>query len=173
MNKDKILNKIGKMMDKANITEEDLAQFLSPDDTETPETEVEQPKGDPVQDAESPESIESDKDEGEAVAEDEAPEGEAKEEPKTSSEAVPEAKHEEEIKEEEKPSGDYEALKELVDGYKAEIDSLRSALAKAGVLEEVAIKDKKVGVGVTSTPNLKRQEEGLNATLAKLNRGRN
>lgn len=173
MNKEKILNKIGKMMDKANITEEDLAQFLSPEDAETPEPEVEQPKGETAQDAENPESVESNEAEGKAVAEDETPEGKTEEEPKTSSEAVPEAKPEEETKAEEKPSGDYEALKTLVDGYKAEIDSLRSALAKAGVLEEVAIKDKKVGVGVTSTPNLKRQEEGLNATLAKLNRGRN
>ena len=171
MNKDKILTKIGKMMDKANITEEDLAQFLSPEEAETPNPEPEQPKAE-IAEADKPESVESETEEGKTEPEEKETEGEAEEEPKTSSEAVPEAKPEEK-KEEVKPSGDYEALKTLVDGYKAEIDSLRNALAKAGVLEEVAVKDKKVGVGVTSTPNLKKQEAGLEATLAKLNKGRN
>ena len=171
MNKEKILNKIGKMMDKANITEEDLAQFLSPEEAETPNTETEQPKAENAE-ADKPESVESEMVEGESAPEEKETEDQTKEEPKTSSEAVPEETSEEE-KEEVKPNGDYESLKSLVDGYKAEIDSLRTALAKAGVLEEVAIKDKKVGVGVSSAPNLKKQESGLEATLAKLNRGRN
>ena len=168
MNKEKILNKIGALIDKADLTEEDLAKFFANDETtETTEAKVEQPEAEAVE-TDKAEDKESDKAEVETAPEDEKPEAEAKEEPKSSSEAVPEVKAEE-------PTNyvTRDEMTKLIEGYKAEVDSLRDTLKKAKVLEQVSIKDEKqVGYGTTSTPNLQHGESGLEATLAKLNRGR-
>lgn len=168
MNKEKILNKIGALIDKAELTEEDLAKFFAPDGEPKPnEPESEQPKEDPVE-TEQPESDESDKGE-EGKPEEEKPSDEPKEEPKPSSEAVPEAKPEEACEN----HVTKDEVVQLIEGYKAEIESLKEVLRKAGVLEDVSIKgSKQVGVGVTSAPNLQRGEGGIEETIAKLNRGR-
>ena len=167
MNKEKILNKIGALIDKADLTEEDLVKlFQNDEEPNAPETEPEQPTPNPE------EAGKAEGDESEKVKED-APEDEKatedpKEEPKPSSEAVPEEKPE--------AAEDHvtkDEVMQLIEGYKSEIDSLRQALEKAGVLAQVSTKDtKQVGVGTTSTPNLTKQESTFEDTLAKLNRGR-
>lgn len=174
MNKEKILKKIGGLIDKANLSEEDLATLWTDDETAKPVTETEQPKEDTAK-AEQPKDEESGKEDGETAPVDEAPKDEAKDEPKPSSEAVADDKPEgkEPIVETPK-SNDNDEIKKLIEGYKAEIDSLREALTKAGVLEQVSVKDtKQVGVGTsTSTPNLKRETETLDDVFAQMNKGR-
>lgn len=167
MNKEKILNKIGALIDKAELTEDDLARFFQNDEEPKPtETETEEPK----QNTEEvkAEGEDNGKVEEEVAPEEGKPEGETKEEPKTSSEAVPEETPE--------TANDHvtkDEVMKLIEGYKAEVDSLRQALEKANVLQQVATKGtKQVGVGTTSTPNLKKQESTMDDTLAKLNRGR-
>lgn len=168
MNKEKILNKIGALIDKAELTEEDLARFFQNDEEPNPtEAEAEQPKPNP-EEAEQAESVESDKVTEDVPHEEEKATEEPKEEPKTSSEAVPEEKPE---VADDRVSKD-EVMK-LIEGYKAEVESLRQTLEKAGVLTQVSTKEtKQVGVGTTSTPNLAKQESTFDDTLAKLNRGR-
>ena len=175
MNKEKILKKIGGLIDKANLSEEDLATLWADDETAKPVTEAEQPKEDTAVKAEQPKDVESGKEDGKPVSEDEAPKDEAKDEPKPSSEAVVDDKPEGKEPVAEAPkSNDNDEIKKLIEGYKAEIDSLREALTKAGVLEQVSVKDtKQVGVGTsTSTPNLKRETETLDDVFAQMNKGR-
>lgn len=170
MNKEKILNKIGSLIDKADLTEEDLAKFFTEDEVaETPTDESEQLKPKDETKAEEAESVESAKDEGEATEDkEEVAKDETTEQPKTSSEAVAEEKPLETI-----DNGNIDELKKLIEGYKAEVDSLRKVLEEANVLTKVTTKDtKQVGYGTTSTPNLQRGEGGLDDTIAKLNRGR-
>jgi 6-pyruvoyl-tetrahydropterin synthase len=167
MNKEKILNKIGALIDKAELTEDDLAKFFQEEEApKAPETESEQPKEEVAQEETETADVESAKEEGETAPEDEKAEVKAEDEPKTSSEAVPETEAE----------ADTHITKDevikLIEGYKAEIDSLKEVLRKAGVLENVAIKDKQVGYGTASPDNLKRDKVGMEATLAKLNKGR-
>jgi hypothetical protein len=168
MNKEKILNKIGALIDKAELTEEDLAKFFQNDEEPKPtETETEEPKPN-TEEAVKAESEDGGKVEEEVAPEDEKPEGETEEEPKTSSEAVPEETPE--------TANDHvtkDEVMKLIEGYKAEVDSLRQALEKANVLQQVTTKGtKQVGVGTTSTSNLKKQESTMDDTIAKLNRGR-
>lgn len=162
MNKEKILNKIGSLIDKAELTEEDLAKFFKEDEEpKTPETAPVEPKAEDTQDEVKADGVESKEEEGEAepVKEDEKPEEPETEEPKPSSEAVPEVEPKEEH------SAEIEALS-------AKIDSLMKVLEQAGVLEHVAVKNKQVGVGTASAPNYDREGGNLDDTLAKLNRGR-
>lgn len=168
MNKEKILNKIGALIDKAELTEDDLARFFQNDEEPKPtETETEEPKPN-TEEAVKAESEDGGKVEGEVAPKDEKPEGETEEEPKTSSEAVPEETPE--------TANDHvtkDEVMKLIEGYKAEVDSLRQALEKANVLQQVTTKGtKQVGVGTTSTPNLAKQESTMDDTIAKLNRGR-
>lgn len=168
MNKEKILNKIGALIDKAELTEEDLARFFQNDEEPKPtETETEEPKPN------TEEAVKAEGEDGGKVEEEVAPEGEkpadeTEEEPKPSSEAVPEETPE--------TASDHvtkDEVMKLIEGYKAEVDSLRQALEKANVLQQVTTKGtKQVGVGTTSTPNLAKQESTMDDTLAKLNRGR-
>ncbi len=167
MNKEKILNKIGALIDKAELTEEDLAKFFQADEEpNAPATEPEQPTPNPEEagKAEGGESEEV----KEGAPEEEKPTEDPKEEPKPSSEAVPE-----ETTEVAEDRVTKDEVMKLIEGYKSEIDSLRQALEKAGVLTQVSTKDtKQVGVGTTSTPNLTKQDTTFEDTLAKLNRGR-
>lgn len=176
MNKEKILNKIGALIDKADLTEEDLAKLFQNDEepkaepTESEQPKEEAPKGEQSDDGESAK-------ESEAKAEDD---GKA-EEPKEADEKPldgEEAQTETTAKHEEHCEANYETLVEkfdklekIVQGLSAENLSLRNALKEANVLEEVD-GSKEVGLSSSITPNLSRDGGDLASTLAKLNRGR-
>lgn len=171
MNKEKLLNKIGSLIDKGGFTEEELTALFHDDGEAVAPKAPEQPEG---EDKEvKPEDVESEPKEAEKP-EEEKPEGVENEEHKPSSEAVPE----EAPKAEEKPveaqpewEERFNELASKIDGLTRENESLREALKKAKVLEDVN-PDKQVGVGTSASPNLEREGSDLSATLEKLNRGR-
>lgn len=170
MNKEKLLNKIGSLIDKGGFTEEELTALFHDDEKAVaPEADA-QPEG---EDKEvKPEGDESEAEETEKPVE-EKPE-EPEEELKPSKE---EAVSKEAPKAEEKPvetpewETKFNELASKIEGLSRENESLREALKKAKVLEE-ANPDKQVGYGTSASPNLGREGSDLADTLAKLNRGR-
>lgn len=169
MNKERLLSKIGSLIDKGGFTEEELTALfhdegdVAPKAPEQPEGEVEEAK---------PEDAESEPQGAEEP--EEKPEGDKDEEPKPVKEtAVPAEEPKAEDKPEERPAWEaqFNELASKIEGLSKENESLREALRKAKVLED-APQDKQVGYGTSATPNLGREETDLSATLAKLNRGR-
>ena len=170
MNKEKLLNKIGSLIDKGGFTEEELTALFHDDEKAVAPAADAQPEG---EDKEvKPEGDESEAEETEKPVE-EKPE-EPEEELKPSKE---EAVSEEAPKVEEKPvetpewETKFNELASKIEGLSRENESLREALKKAKVLEE-ANPDKQVGYGTSASPNLGREGSDLADTLAKLNRGR-
>lgn len=172
-NKERIINKIGKLVEKANLTEEDLAFFFANDDEEAKGSGDgnEQPKAE-AQDGKKPESVES-----EPVKTDEEPKAEPEEgkgdvEEPEAGQAVPEAKADEgEGKSYQAITDRLEALSKALEGLAAENQSLKQALKEANVLE-VKGKEMPVGVDNSSAPDTKKDYEDLQSAIAMLNKGR-
>lgn len=170
MNKEKLLSKIGSLIDKGGFSEEELTALFH-DEGDVAKKDGEQPEG-KVGEA-KPEDKESAP--GSAQDPEEKPEGEAEGEPKPVKEtAVPPEEPKEEGKPAEEPpawEAQFNDLASKIEALSKENESLRDALRKAKVLED-APEGKQVGYGTSATPNLGREETDLSATLAKLNRGR-
>lgn len=172
MNKEKLLSKIGNLIDKGGLTEDDLAIFFQDDEKAVAPEEPEQSEGEKAVTAE-PEGEESEREEAEKPVE-ETPEEPKEEERKPEETAVPEEAPKEEAKPVEAPEweGKFNELASKIEGLSKENESLREALRKAKVLEDVN-QDRQVGYGTSASPNLGREGSDLSDTLAKLNRGRN
>lgn len=171
MNKEKLLNKIGSLIDKGGFTEEELTALFHDDEKEAVAPEA--PAQSEGEDKEvKPEGEEGGSEEAENPVEEkpEEPEGEPK---PSKEEAVPEEAPKAEEKPVETPEWEtkFNELASKIEGLSRENESLREALKKAKVLEE-ANPDKQVGYGTSASPNLGREGSDLSDTLAKLNRGR-
>lgn len=168
MNKEKLLNKIGTLIDKGGFTEEELSALFHDDEAVAPK-EPEQPEG---EDKEvKPDDVESEPKEAEKPV-DEEPKEPKEEEHKPEDTAVPdEAPKVEEKKEAPEWEARFNELSSKIEGLSKENESLRNALRKAKVLEDVN-PDSQVGYGTSASPNLGREGTDLSDTLDKLNRGR-
>ena len=173
-NKERIIRKIGALVEKANLTEEDLAFFFANDDEGAKGSGDgnEQPKAE-AQEGEKPESVES-----EPVKTDEDPEvkptedGKGDEEKPEAGQAVPEAKADEGEENSYQAITDrLEALSKALEALAAENHSLKQALKEANVLE-VKGNEMPVGVDKSSAPDTKKDYEDLQSVIAMLNKGR-
>lgn len=184
-NKERFLAKIGKLIEKGNVTEEELASFFANDDQtdETQGTETPNAKqGNEKAQAEVEPSAEGEEGKpGKEEAEAETPKAEevptaqennVAQEPTPTPEATVEAKSPNNPVSMEALMTKVESLSQAFEGMSRENEALRKALKEANVLcDQTPDKDNPIGLDGSSAPS-KAQDEDTTNVLAKLNRGR-
>ena len=173
-NKEKILSKIGKLIDKAGIKEEELSFFFQPEDEE-PTTEEATETGEAENAQAEVGGSEGTAEESEAKTEETHEEALPEEGKDPSEEPHPEAQGEIEHKEE---PGSIEAILAKLDDMAKSIEAvtkenadLKNALKEANVLSAPKDEKQDIGINSTSAPSVG-ESEGLAEALARANRGR-
>lgn len=182
-NKEKFLSKIGKLIEKGGISEDELATFFAPDEDEAPmegKAEKAQPmdenaqaevaegakgkEAEPTENAPTPTATEA------PVAEGKTPEAGGAPTPVTP-EATLEAGTPENAVSMEAVMTKIESLSKALDGMAKENEALRTALRDANVLRDKTDEGQDIGLSGSSAPSVG-TNEGIARTLDKLNRGR-
>lgn len=182
-NKEKFLSKIGKLIEKGGISEDELATFFAPDEDEAPmegKAENAQPmdenaqaevaegakgqEAEPTEQATAPTATEA------PVADGKTPEAGGAEAPVTP-EATLEAGKPENAVSMEAVMTKIESLSKALEGMAKENDALRTALKDANVLRDKTDEGQDIGLSGSSAPSVG-IDEGMAKTLDKLNRGR-
>lgn len=182
-NKEKFLSKIGKLIEKGGISEDELATFFAPDEDEAPmegkaenaQPMDENPQGkvaegakgeqaEPTENAPTPTATEA------PVADGKTPEEGGAEAPVTP-EATLEAGTPENAVSMEAVMTKIESLSKALEGMAKENDALRTALKDANVLRDKTDEGQDIGLSGSSAPSVG-TNEGIARTLDKLNRGR-
>lgn len=182
-NKEKFLSKIGKLIEKGGISEDELATFFAPDEDEAPmegKAENAQPmdenaqakvaegakgkEAEPTENAKTPTATEA------PVAEGKTPEEGGAPTPVTP-EATIEAGTPDNAVSMEAVMTKIESLSKALDGMAKENEALRTALRDANVLRDRTDENQEFGLSGSSAPS-NGCDEGMASTLDKLNRGR-
>ena len=182
-NKEKFLSKIGKLIEKGGISEDELATFFAPEEDEAPmegKAEKAQPtdenaqaevaEGDKGQEAEPTEKATAPTATEEPVAEGKTPEDGGAPTPVTP-EATMEAGTPDNAVSMEAVMTKIESLSKALDGMAKENEALRTALKEANVLRDRTDESQEIGLSGSSAPSIG-GDTGLLSTLDKLNRGR-
>ena len=157
-NKEKFLSKIGKLIEKGGISEDELATFFAPDEDEAP-MEGKAEKAQPLDENAQAE-----------VAEGKTPEAGGAPTPVTP-EATMEAGTPDNAVSMEAVMTKIESLSKALDGMAKENEALRTALRDANVLRDRTDENQGFGLSGSSAPS-NGCDEGMASTLDKLNRGR-
>ena len=179
-NKERFLSKIGKLIEKGGVTEEELASFFQPDEPEAQAEGAEAPKEEP-----KVENAQAEVAEGDESPKGEPSEAEAKQEqPQTAQdnnvaqteaplpEATAEAKTPENPVSMDSMMERLDSLAKAVEGLSRENEALRKALKEANVLcDQTPDQSNPIGLDGNATPS-KADGEDNASVLAKLNRGR-
>lgn len=181
-NKERFLTKIGKLIEKGNVTEEELASFFAPDEP------IEEPKG-----AETPKAEQADeKPQGEVAASEDGKEGEPSEPQAEPKAEEPQTAQENNVAQAPIPTPEgtaeagtpnnsismeammqkIESMSQAIEGMSRENESLRKALKEANVLcDNTPDAGNPIGLDGNSAPSKGQDEDTMNV-LARLNRGR-
>lgn len=185
MNNEKTLAKIGKLIDKGNITKEDIEKLFLEDaqaeetqGTETPKAEQgnekAQAKVEPSEDGKEGKPSEQEPQAEEPKAEEvqTAQDNNVAQEPTPTPEGTAEAGSPTNPISMESLSERMDAMSRALEGMARENEALRKALKEANVLcDSTPDNGNPVGLDGSSAPS-KAQDEGMSNVLAKLNRGR-
>lgn len=181
-NKERFLSKIGKLIEKGGVTEEELASFFQPDEPEAQAEGAEAPKEEPkvenaqAEVAEGDESPKGEPSEAEAEAKQEQPltaqDNNVAQAETPLPEATAEAKTPENPVSMDSMMERLDSLAKAVEGMSRENEALRKALKEANVLcDQTPDQSNPIGLDGNATPS-KADGEDNASVLAKLNRGR-
>ena len=165
-NKEKFLSKIGKLIEKGGISEDELATFFATDEN----AQAEVAEGAKGKEAEPTENAPTQTATEEPVAEGKTPEAGGAPTPVTP-EATMEAGTPDNAVSMEAVMTKIESLSKALDGMAKENEALRTALRDANVLRDRTDENQQFGLSGSSAPS-NGCDEGMASTLDKLNRGR-